>query len=190
MSKAFNISGKAEEIFDVGFRPALIGLGVNYGINVYPKNQRSKSTIYVIVNGEIESIQEFYKMVKEKDIRVKQEDPREFNLSQLEEYDGPDIDWNGHHVKFMSSQMYKGFGEATNALHAIADEFVKLDQKYHVIGQKATSMDEKLGDIGGQLNSLSAIEGDIKELNKNIGKLTTILDKYLNPPDTSSQNSS
>ena len=43
-----------------------------------------------------------------------------YHITQLEEYDRPNIDWNGYQLSFLSEQMYKGFHEVN--VHLISME--------------------------------------------------------------------
>ena len=45
--------------------------------------------------------------------------PKTYSLSELSEYLGPEIDWNGDELRFLSKQVYKGFREANKCLSEI-----------------------------------------------------------------------
>ena len=65
-------------------------------------------------------INSFYQYINKNDIRVKKQDSSPtYHITQLQEYDGPNIDWNGYQLSFMSEQMYKGFHEANVRLTSI-----------------------------------------------------------------------
>lgn len=47
-------------------------------------------------------------------------------LTQPEEYDGPEIDWNSYEIRFMSRQMTSGLREANKRLSSIESEINNL----------------------------------------------------------------
>ena len=73
----------------------------------------------VIINGDSESINEFADVIQREDVRVKKDTPRSYQVSELKEYLGPEIDWNRYEIRFMSKQMYKGFREVSTRLAEI-----------------------------------------------------------------------
>jgi acylphosphatase len=98
----------------VGFRPAIVGKASEYGIKVHASNLRRQGRVRVIASGESESIQEFYEFSKTNDLRILQnKSTPEYTFTEIKDYDGPDIDWNGYNLQFMSEQLTKGMMSAS-----------------------------------------------------------------------------
>jgi acylphosphatase len=112
-TKVFHIEG--ENVKDVGMRPALLDKALDYDVSVHATNHPNENRVKVVVNGDTESIDEFLKSIINEDIRIRKSSQM-YNLTQLEEYDGPEIDWNRYEIRFMSRQMTKGFREAVKRL--------------------------------------------------------------------------
>jgi acylphosphatase len=120
--KIFFIEGKPDEIFNVGFRPALMGKAAELGLKSAATNiqNEKENKVQVLVSGSANIINSYYQRINKNDIRVKrQESKPTFRITQLEEYNGPNIDWSGYQLSLMSEQMYKGFHEANERLVSI-----------------------------------------------------------------------
>jgi hypothetical protein len=115
VNRWFEIVG--ENVVDAGVRLGLIDKSVEYDVSVRASNL-SKNLVKVIINGDIESIAEFFDAIQREDIS-KQDTPKNYSLSELKEYSGPEIDWNRYEIRFMSKQLYKGFKEANERLSHI-----------------------------------------------------------------------
>ncbi len=86
--------------------------------NIRDKNQNK---VQVLVSGNSNIISSIYRLITNNDIRGKKQDSKPtYHITQLEEYDGPNIDWNGYQLSFISEQKYKGFHEAN--VHLISIE--------------------------------------------------------------------
>ena len=116
VTREFEIVG--ENVVDAGVQLGLIDKSVEYDVSVRVSNL-SKNLVKVIINGDIESITEFFGAIQREDIRVKQDFPKNYRISDLKEYSGPEIDWNRYEIRFMSKQIYKGFKEANERLARI-----------------------------------------------------------------------
>ena len=108
----------AENIVDTGLRSGLIAKSIDYYVSVHI-SYLSKNIVKVIINGDSESIDEFVDIIQREDVRVKRDTPRTYQVSELKEYLGPEIDWNRYELRFMSKQMYKGFREVNTRLAEI-----------------------------------------------------------------------
>lgn len=116
---------ESDEIFNVGFRPALMGKAAEYGLKFAASNIQDEKDekVQVLVSGSSNIINSFYQFVTNNDVRVKKRGASPtYRMTELEEYDGPNIDWNGYQLSFMSEQMYKGFHEANIRLTSIEDK--------------------------------------------------------------------
>jgi len=140
VERIFFIEG--DGVTDVGMRIALIELGGNFGVNVHAANM-SEFKVRVITSGEIRSITEFRDYIINNDVRIKK-DVIKYVVTESQEYDGPEIDWNRYQMLFMSSQMSKGFREATNKLSSIDVKLDTMDKKFGIIGDTLKRMDKKL----------------------------------------------
>jgi acylphosphatase len=131
-TKVFHIEG--ENVKDVGMRPALLDKALDYDVSVHATNHPNENRVKVIVNGDNESIDEFVEFIRNEDIRIKKADIqikntlKMYTLTRLEEYDGPEIDWERYEIRFMSRQMTKGFREAVERLSSIEFEINKLSK--------------------------------------------------------------
>ena len=178
VTKVFYISGNKDQIFNVGFRPALIGTGGEHGVKIHASNLKNESKVRVILNGDSTDVAAFHEHVKATDIRVRgksqsggsEQSKPNYTVGEISEYDGPEIDRNGYQLGFLSGQMYKGFAGAEQALNMIGSEFKALDDKYGKLGEKAGHIDDKLGNIDKKLGSLDEYS---KSISKNIETMTT-----------------
>ncbi len=147
--RVFDIKG--DSVFDVGLRQGLTGYSGDYGLKAYITNVRKEGKVRVIVNGEFDNIECYHEEIK-KDIRIFKEGSK-YEVGDLNEYEGPDIDWAGYMMAFIGGQMYKGFGRAgktleatNNELVAIKTELVEIYGKFGIIGQTLERIDKKLPD--------------------------------------------
>ncbi|NAL77324.1 acylphosphatase [Nitrososphaera sp. AFS] len=122
----FFIEGKPADIFGVGFRPAIMGSAAERGLKSAVSNMPDKNRVQVLVSGNSSMITSFHQEISNNDIRVKKTAQPSYKVTTPEEYDGPNIDWNGYQLALMSEQMYKGFLEANKRLGSIES---KLTQK-------------------------------------------------------------
>jgi acylphosphatase len=140
VERIFFIEG--DGVTDVGMRIALIELGGNFGVNIHAANM-TEYRVRVIASGEIRSIAELRDYIINNDIRIKK-DVTKYVVTESQEYDGPEIDWNRYQMLFMSSQMSKGFRETTNKLSSIDIKLDTMDKKFGVIGDTLQRIDGKL----------------------------------------------
>lgn len=103
VDKIFHIKG--ENIFGIGFRPALKSAGSQVGIRVHATNMISDKQVRVIASGLYDSVMAFYNQVKNNDLRVFQDKPPSYNVTDIQDYKGVDIDWNGYNTEYMSEQL-------------------------------------------------------------------------------------
>jgi acylphosphatase len=147
----FFIEGKAESIFDVGFRPALVGKASEYGIRLHASNLRKQKQVRVIASGDIDSIKEFYEFVQSTDIRMlQQHDNTDYTLGELEDYAGPGIDWDGYNLQFMSEQLTKGMlaaNERLKDLTSIKSTLNTLENKFGIIGETLQEINKKINGV-------------------------------------------
>jgi hypothetical protein len=127
-TREFDIEG--ENIIDVGMRPGLLNKSVDYEVSVHSSNFPDQTKLRVIVDGDYDTIKEFIDAITNEDIRIKQDTKKNYFLSTLREYDGPEIDWNRYEIRFMSKQMYRGFKEANQRLSRIERRQIGLTHKY------------------------------------------------------------
>jgi hypothetical protein len=113
VTREFEIVG--ENVVDAGLRPGLINKSVDNYVSILVSHL-SKNIVKVIINGDNEDINEFVDVIQREDVRVNQDTPKAYRVSELKEYLGPEIDWNRYEIRFMSKQIYKGFREANTRL--------------------------------------------------------------------------
>lgn len=159
--RTFDIKG--DKVFDVGLRQGLTGYAGDYGLKAYIINARKEGRVKVVVSGEIDNIECYHEMIKKLDVRIFEEGGK-YEVGELSEYDGPDIDWGGYLMAFMGGQMYKGFGVAgqklggiekslegvNGELAAIKSELVEIYGKFGVIGKTLEKIDNKIPDGFGK----------------------------------------
>jgi hypothetical protein len=73
----------------------------------------------------MESIEEFLQVIQNEDIRIKKS-IHNYVLTTMEEYNGPEIDWNRYEIRLMAKQMTKGFREAVDRLTSIESKMNNL----------------------------------------------------------------
>ena len=103
VDKIFFING--ENIFGVGFRPALKSAGSQVGIKVHATNIHADKQVRVIASGVYDSVMAFYSEVKNNDLRVFQDKSPNYNVTEIQDYKEVDIDWNGYNTEFISEQL-------------------------------------------------------------------------------------
>lgn len=152
--RTFNIKG--DSVFDVGLRQGLTGYAGDYGLKAYIINARKEGKVRVIVSGELDNIECYHEEIKKLDVRIFKEGSQ-YEVGELSEYEGPDIDWGGYLMAFMGGQMYKGFKTASKALEAtnlelfsIKKELVEIYGRFGMIGQILERIDKKIPDESGQ----------------------------------------
>jgi acylphosphatase len=102
----FYISGK--KIFDVGFRPGLVQLADEVGVKVHATNLRKEAKIRVITSGTSENVTLYHESIKKHEIPIIfPEQIPTYKTTEMKEYDGPGIDWNGYTLQYMSAQLSK-----------------------------------------------------------------------------------
>lgn len=124
----FFIEGNRRDIFDVGFRPGLVQLADEVGVKVHTTNLRRDRKLRVIASGSHESVIAFHESIKEKLVpRVFTNESAEYTPTEMNEYNGPDIDWNSYNLQFMSAQLSKTMLYSNKEFSNINK---KLDQIY------------------------------------------------------------
>jgi acylphosphatase len=152
VNKIFYITGESEQIFQVGLRPAVLGLAKRFDVKTDPINIEDEKRVRVLASGSSSNIIAFRNYIESHDIRVRKEGPI-YSVTDIERYTGPKIDWNFVHLSSISEQMSKGFEAANNALgttnselYSIHDKLDKMDDKFGVIGNTLKHIDDKLPD--------------------------------------------
>lgn len=163
VEKKFYIEGEPADIFNVGFRPFLVAHGSEYGIRIHASNLRKQNKVRVIANGEVESIEAFYDDIKKTDGRMlKSKSEARYTFTDIEDYDGPEIDWNSYNLQFMSEQLTKGMIAANSILIDTKKEVTETKDQLTSIRSTLDTMYDKFGIIG---NSLQRIEKKIPDIN-------------------------
>lgn len=94
----------------------------------------------VLVSGSTNIINSFYQHINNNDIRVKKRSVSPtYHISELEENNGPNIDWNDYQLSFMSEQMYKGFHEANIRLTSIEDKLKPANKRMKSAKKRSSS---------------------------------------------------
>lgn len=133
VDKEFYITGEKKDIFNVGFRPALIALGDEIGIKVHATNVRKDNKIRVVASGSQDSIIMFYDMIKEKQVsRMFSDESSQYEPTNLNDYNGLDIDWNSYNQQFIAAQLSK------TMIHSV-EIFNKLSKRIDEIYEKVLS---------------------------------------------------
>jgi acylphosphatase len=152
--RTFDIKG--DNVFDVGLRQGLTGYAGDYGLKAYIINVRKEGKVRVVVSGELDNIECYHEEIKKLDVRIFEED-KKYEVGELNEYEGPDIEWGGYLMAFMGGQMYKGFKKASKTLEdtnqelaSIKKELVEIYGRFGVIGQTLEKIDKKIPDGFGQ----------------------------------------
>ena len=114
VDKIFYIKG--DKIFDIGLRFSLVGLGVEYNIKVQAVNERSDDRVRVVTSGNVQSISKFYNYVQNNDVRYYKDENTQYNVTELEGYSGPKIDYSYYQNSFNTEQLGKILYTAGNQL--------------------------------------------------------------------------
>jgi hypothetical protein len=61
---------------------------------------------------------------------------KSYTVTKLEEYDGPEIDWNRYEIRFTSKQMYKGFHEANMRFKSIESSLANMESQRRDLRQE------------------------------------------------------
>ena len=144
-TKRFYLIGDGK-VFDVYLRPSIIALGVGYDLRIACRNLRKENKVEVIVRGRDEDIRQFWKYVKEHDIRPVK-DKKSYTVSGIEPYEDVEPDWTYHMSASTMEQISKGVTSLEGidkTLHGIDEKFGKLEERYETFGFYAKHIDEKL----------------------------------------------
>ena len=133
VDKEFYITGDNKDIFDVGFRPALMVLGDEVGIKVHATNLRQDKRIRVVASGSHDSIITFYNMIKEKQVSTMFNESSQYEPTNLNDYDGLDIDWNSSNQQFIAAQLSKTMVHSSEVLNKISK---RLDEIYEKVSSE------------------------------------------------------
>jgi acylphosphatase len=132
VDKVFFIEGKQKEIFGVGFRPAIMGKAAEMGLKSAATNMPNEKNpkVQVLVSGSSDIITSFHNEIKNKDLRImpfaKNESEKvQYTVTNITEYDGPNIDWSGYQQSMMTEQMSKGFSLANQLLTTMNEQISK-----------------------------------------------------------------
>lgn len=128
----FFITGK--KIFDVGFRPALVLLADEVGIKVHATNLRDENKIRVIASGSHQNVTAYHKSIRQ-NVFDSILSGSTYTPTEMLEYNGPDIDWNGYNTQFMSAQLSKTMSYSYKAFDEINQ---KLDKIYEKLSEDKT----------------------------------------------------
>jgi acylphosphatase len=88
------------EIFGVGFRPAIVGTASASGLRSAATDMLNEKKVQVLVSGNSDMIMSFHQHIKDHDIRLKPGGP--YTVGALQEYNGPNIDWDGYQLAMMT----------------------------------------------------------------------------------------
>lgn len=154
VNKIFYIKGDKESIFEVGLRPGILGKAKRFQVKTDPFNIEEEERVRVIASGSSSSIIAFHKYVKEHDVRIKPKGVM-YEVTDLEPYKGPEIDWNYLGLSSISEQMDKGFNGATSELGKIDRNISTVNDELSSIKNKLGELDDKFGSIGSTLNQIN-----------------------------------
>ena len=130
----FYITSDNNDIFDVGFRPGLISLANEVGIKVHATNLRKEKKIRVVASGSHESIISYHDIIKEKQVpTLAINENSQYKPTDLEEYNGLDIDWNSFNQQFMAAQLSKTMIYSSEVFNKISK---RLDEIYYKVSEK------------------------------------------------------
>jgi acylphosphatase len=123
----FHIKGKPDEIFGVGFRPAIMGKAAEVGLKSAATNVRDEKNpkVQVLVSGSSDTITRFHREIKNNDIRIMTVKKPTYTVTDPEGYVGPNIDWEGYQLSMMTEQMLKGFTQANETLSEMSRQISK-----------------------------------------------------------------
>jgi len=76
----------------------------------------------------------FYNQVKDSDLRLFQDQPPKYDVTDIQDYKGVDIDWNGYNTEYISEQLSnsiifynKFFEHITKKLDSIENKISKSE---------------------------------------------------------------
>ena len=141
----FYITGDKNDIFDVGFRPGLVSLADEVGIKVHATNLRNEKKIRVVASGSHASIISYHEMIKGKNVPIIfEKNVPKYSPTKMVEYDGPDIDWHGYNIQFMSAQLSKTMYHSNKVFKDINDKLNSIDKKINTNKNKKIKNARKL----------------------------------------------
>ena len=112
VDKIFYITGN--NIFDVGLRFSLVGLGGEYNIKVQAVNERTDDRVKVVASGNIQNISKFYSDVQDNDVRYFKDKNKQYNVTEIKNYSGPRIDYTNYQNSLNVEQIGKMLYTAGN----------------------------------------------------------------------------
>ena len=141
VDKIFYIKG--DKIFDVGLRFSLVGLGGEYNIKVQAVNERSDDRVRVVTSGNVQSISKFYNYVQNNDVRYYKDENTQYNVTELEGYSGPKIDYSYYQNSFNTEQLGKILYTAGNQLPKTEHKIDSIDDNVRQVKESLKSIDSK-----------------------------------------------
>lgn len=133
----FFVEGEPKEIFNVGFRPAIMGKAAEMGLKSAAINKPDENKVQVLVSGSHNMITSFYQEIKTHDIRIKKDIQPTYKVTNLDEYNGVNIDWNGYQLSLMTEQMSKGFFQTNQLLTTLTE---RLNEGFSETNERLKSM--------------------------------------------------
>lgn len=127
VDKIFHVKG--ENIFGIGFRPALKSAGSQAGIRVHATNLVSDKQVRVIASGVYDSVMAFYDRVKNNDLTIFQDKPSNYDVTDIQDYKGVDIDWNGYNTEYIAEQLSNSIISYNKFLEHISKRLDNIEKK-------------------------------------------------------------
>lgn len=141
VDKIFYIKG--DKIFDVGLHFSLVGLGGEYNIKVQAVNERSDDRVRVVTSGNVQSISKFYNYVQNNDVRYYKDENTQYNVTELEGYSGPKIDYSNYQNSLNTEQLGKILYTAGNQLPKIEHKIDSIDDNVRQVKESLKNIDSK-----------------------------------------------
>jgi len=142
VDKIFYITGN--NIFDVGLRFSLVGLGGEYNIKVQAVNERTDDRVKVVASGNIQNISKFYSYVQDNDIRYFKDKNNQYNVTEIKNYSGPRIDYTNYQNSLNVEQIGKMLYTAGNKLPKIETKIDSIDNSVKQMNTTLQSINNKL----------------------------------------------
>jgi acylphosphatase len=121
----------------VGLRAGLGSAATEYDLEIACRNI-GEDRVEVVVNGSDKNIADFRSYVKENDVRLFP-DKSMYEVSKIEEYEGPLPDWEHYTSAFVLEQLEKGFkyvGGKLDKLDKLEDVDKKLGELIEVLKER------------------------------------------------------
>src|SRR5215469_9017769 len=149
VDRIFYIMEDSGSIFDTGLRDRLLAKAKRFHIKIDTANIEEEQKVQVLTSGNSEDVMAFHEYLKENTTPGVT-----YEVTELEIYNGPKIDWNYIGLSYISEQMNEGFHETITGLKKIDQNISTVKTELSSIRDKFEIMDQYIVSIVATLKNI------------------------------------